>query len=117
MVSGGFQVLEPRTLKAMLNTTSSPIIISVHETGEDLFRYLTVFAALKSKPSISSRSLLHFQAKAIIWMQIPRRDLCGWHMLAPVSGDALDLTTANLHDKATTVFVELNRQQIDPILE
>ena len=55
--------LESANAQGILNTTSSPIIISVHETGEDLFSYLTVFAALKSKPSISSRSLLHFSSE------------------------------------------------------
>jgi hypothetical protein len=80
---------------------------------KNLVRNVTVSATLVSKPTISAGSFSRLYAKPVLWVNVPSCDIRGRNVLAPMRCRPSDTAPRYLDLEAATVYVELERQQID----
>jgi hypothetical protein len=80
---------------------------------KNLVRNVTVSATLVSKPTVSAGSLAGLYAKPIVWVNVPSCDIRRRNVLPPVRRCPSDTAPRYLNLEAATIYVELERQQID----
>jgi hypothetical protein len=80
---------------------------------KNLVRNVSVSAALVSKPTVSARSFARFYAKPVVGANVPSFDVRRRNVLTRVRCRPSDAAPRYLNLEAATIYVKLERQQID----
>jgi hypothetical protein len=103
----------PRVRSQVWSGTLRPVFMRDRQVCKNLVRNVSVSAALVSKPTVSAGSFAGLDAKPIIRVNVPSFDIGRRNVFARVRCRPSDTAPRYLNLEAATVYVELERQQID----
>jgi hypothetical protein len=93
--------------------TLGPVFMRDRQFRKNLVRNVNESAALVSKPTISAGSFARLYAKPIVGVNVPSCDIRRRDVLTPVCCCPSDAAPSYFDLETATVYVELERQQID----
>ena len=80
---------------------------------ENFVRDVIVSATLESKPTVSAESFARLYADPVVGMNVASPDLSRRNVFTPLRCYPADAASGYFNYEADTVYVELERQQID----
>jgi hypothetical protein len=93
--------------------TLRPVFVRDRQFRKNLVGNVTVSATLISKPTVGAGSFARLYAKPIVGVNVPSCDIGRRNVLAPVRCCPPDTAPRYLNLESATVYVELEREQID----